>query len=103
LSLAQVIQRNPELLNLDEAAIAVDSQSELLVQEAIERFEHNHTVLVIAQRLSTIAAADQILVPAQGSVVERGSHASLLAEGRLYQQLWQQQTMDANYSAALSH
>jgi ABC-type multidrug transport system fused ATPase/permease subunit len=71
LSLAQVIQRNPELLNLDEATIAVDSQSELLVQEAIERFEHNHTVLVIAQRLSTIAAADQILVPAHGRVVER--------------------------------
>jgi ABC-type multidrug transport system fused ATPase/permease subunit len=71
LSLAQVIQRNPELLNLDEATIAVDSQSELLVQEAIKRFEHNHTVLVIAQRLSTIAAADQILVPAQGRVVER--------------------------------
>jgi UDP-N-acetylglucosamine 4,6-dehydratase/5-epimerase len=96
LSLASAILGNTELLILDEAAIAVDSQSELLVQEAIERFEHNHTVLVIAQRLSTIAAADQILVPAQGSVVERGSHARLLTKGGLHANLWQHQTHTHN-------
>jgi ATP-binding cassette subfamily B protein/subfamily B ATP-binding cassette protein MsbA len=92
LSLARAILHDPELLILDEATSALDSQSERLVQEAIERFERNHTVLVIAHRLSTIAAADQILVLDQGRVVERGSHASLLAKGSLYANLWQQQT-----------
>jgi len=92
LSLARAILRDPELLILDEATSALDSQSEQLVQEAIERFERHHTVLVIAHRLSTIVRADQILVLDQGRVVERGSHASLLAHGGLYSQLWQQQT-----------
>jgi len=92
LSLARAILRDPELLILDEATSALDSQSERLVQEAIERFERHHTVLVIAHRLSTIVRADQILVLDQGRVLERGSHASLLAHGGLYSQLWQQQT-----------
>ncbi len=92
LSLARAILRDPELLILDEATSALDSQSERLVQEAIERFERNHTVLVIAHRLSTIVGADQILVLEGGRVAERGSHANLLAQGGLYSQLWQQQT-----------
>ncbi len=91
LSLARAILRDPELLILDEATSALDSASERLVQEAIERFEHNHTVLVIAHRLSTIVKADQILVLDGGRVVERGSHSTLLAEDRLYRQLWRQQ------------
>lgn len=92
LSLARAILRDPELLILDEATSALDSQSERLVQEAIERFEGDHTVLVIAHRLSTIVRADQIIVLNQGRVVERGSHDSLLSEGGLYAQLWQHQT-----------
>ena len=92
LSVARAILHDPELLILDEATSALDSQSERLVQEAIERYERNHTVLVIAHRLTTIAAADQILVLDHGRVVERGSHASLLAKGGLYANLWQQQT-----------
>jgi subfamily B ATP-binding cassette protein MsbA len=80
LSLARAILRDPELLILDEANSALHSQSERLVQEAIERFERNHTVLVIAHRLSTIVKADQILV----------------LEGGLYQQLLQQQSMPAS-------
>jgi ATP-binding cassette subfamily B protein/subfamily B ATP-binding cassette protein MsbA len=92
LNLARAILRDPQLLILNEATSALDSQSERLVQEAIERFERNHTVLVIAQRLSTIAGADQILVLDQGRVVERGSHARLLAKGGLYANLWQHQT-----------
>lgn len=92
LSLARAILRDPELLILDEATSALDSQSERLVQEAIERFEHNHTVLVIAHRLSTIVRADQILVLEGGRVVQRGRHSSLLGEAGLYQQLWQQQS-----------
>ena len=92
LNLARAILRDPQLLILNEATSALDSQSERLVQEAIERFERNHTVLVIAHRLSTIAAADQILVLDQGRVVERGSHARLLAKGGLSANLWQHQT-----------
>jgi ATP-binding cassette subfamily B protein/subfamily B ATP-binding cassette protein MsbA len=94
LSLARAILRDPELLILDEATSALDSQSERLVQEAIERFERNHTVLVIAHRLSTIVRADQILVLEAGHVVQQGSHSSLLAEGGLYRQLWQQQELN---------
>jgi len=96
LSLARAILRAPELLILDEATSALDSQSERLVQEAIERFERNHTVLVIAHRLSTIVKADQILVLEGGRVAQRGNHHSLLAEAGLYWQLWQQQSMDAS-------
>jgi ATP-binding cassette subfamily B protein/subfamily B ATP-binding cassette protein MsbA len=92
LNLARAILRDPELLILDEATSALDSQSERLVQEAIERFERNHTVLVIAHRLSTIVRADQILVLEGGRIVQRGSHNSLLAAGGLYAQLWKQQT-----------
>jgi ATP-binding cassette, subfamily B, bacterial MsbA len=92
LSLARAILREPELLILDEATSALDSQSERLVQEAIEQFERNHTVLVIAHRLSTIVHADQILVLEGGRVVERGHHSTLLARQGLYAQLWHQQS-----------
>jgi ATP-binding cassette subfamily B protein/subfamily B ATP-binding cassette protein MsbA len=92
LSLARAILRDPELLILDEATSALDTQSERLVQEAIERFERNHTVLVIAHRLSTIVRADQIVVMAAGRIVQRGTHAELLSQGGPYQSLWQQQS-----------
>ena len=95
LSLARAILRDPELLILDEATSALDSQSERLVQEAIERFERNHTVLVIAHRLSTIARADQILVLEAGCMVQQGTHSSLLAEGGLYKELWKQQSQSS--------
>ena len=91
LSLARAILRDPELLILDEATSALDTQSERLVQQAIERFESDHTVLVIAHRLSTIVKADQILVLEGGTVVQRGNHSSLIAEEGLYQSLWKQQ------------
>ena len=91
LSLARAILRDPELLILDEATSALDSQSERLVQEAIERFERNHTVLVIAHRLTTITKADQILVLEGGRVVERGTHEDLLAKESSYSRLWNHQ------------
>ena len=87
LSLARAILRNPELLILDEATSALDSHSERLVQEAIERFERNHTVLVIAHRLSTIVRADQILVLDGGRIVQRGTDSSLMAEQGIYREL----------------
>ena len=92
ISLARAILRNPELLILDEATSALDSQSEQLVQQAIEQFERQHTVLVIAHRLSTIVNADMICLMDKGGIVERGNHRDLLAlEGR-YANLWRQQS-----------
>ncbi|MCT0229465.1 ABC transporter ATP-binding protein/permease [Synechococcus sp. CS-1324] len=88
ISLARAILRKPELLILDEATSALDSQSERLVQEAIERFEREHTVLVIAHRLSTIVNADQIAVLDHGRIMERGRHRELLERAGLYAQLW---------------
>ena len=96
LSLARALLRNPELLILDEATSALDSQSERLVQEAIERFERNHTVLVIAHRLSTIVNADLICVMEQGRILERGNHQELLKRNGRYTSLWRQQIQQRN-------
>jgi len=91
ISLARAILKDPDLLILDEATSALDSQSERLVQEALERFEGNRTVLVIAHRLSTIVNADLICVMDKGRVVEQGRHQELLAKGGAYARLWQEQ------------
>lgn len=91
ISLARAILRDPELLILDEATSALDTESERLVQQALERFEQQRTVLVIAHRLSTIVAADQILVLQAGRIIERGNHRGLLASGGAYSRLWNQQ------------
>lgn len=91
ISLARAILRNPELLILDEATSALDSQSERLVQQAIEQFERQLTVLVIAHRLSTIVNADRILVMERGRIVEQGPHPDLLGQGGVYSGLWRQQ------------
>lgn len=91
LSLARAILRNPSLLILDEATSALDSQNERLVQEAIEQFERERTVLVIAHRLSTVMNADLIIVVDKGEIVEQGQHTSLLAGKGLYMSLWEKQ------------
>jgi len=93
LSLARAILRDPELLILDEATSALDSESERLVQEAIDRFERKHTVLVIAHRLSTIVNADLICVMEKGQIVGGGSHNELIRLGGRYAGLWSQQVM----------
>ena len=97
LSLARAILRDPELLILDEATSALDTQSERLVQQAIDQFERQHTVLVIAHRLSTIVKADLICVLDKGQIVEQGNHKELLEREGLYAGLWRQQVnMAAN-------
>ena len=93
LALARAILKQPELLILDEATSALDSQSERLVQQALEQFEDNRTVVVIAHRLSTIVHADQIVVLEQGRVVEQGTHGQLLALNGRYAGAWQMQTV----------
>lgn len=101
ISLARAILRNPDLLILDEATSALDTESERLVQEAIDRFDRKHTILVIAHRLSTIVNADCIYVLEQGRVVEQGSHNQLIELGGRYARLWQQQ-VKARQSKAIS-
>jgi ATP-binding cassette subfamily B protein/subfamily B ATP-binding cassette protein MsbA len=91
LSLARAILRDPELLILDEATSALDTQSERLVQQAIDQFERQHTVLVIAHRLSTIVKADLICVLEKGQIVEQGNHQELLEKRGIYAGLWRQQ------------
>jgi ATP-binding cassette subfamily B protein/subfamily B ATP-binding cassette protein MsbA len=97
LSLARAILRNPDLLILDEATSALDTESERLVQEAIDRFDRKHTILVIAHRLSTIVNADCIYVMDQGRIIEQGNHHELLRLGGRYAALWQQQIRSSKH------
>jgi ATP-binding cassette subfamily B protein len=90
-AIARVILKNPRILVLDEATSSLDSQSEALIQDALERIMKSRTSLVIAHRLSTILAADVILVLEAGRLVERGTHAELLAKGGLYAALYETQ------------
>jgi ABC-type multidrug transport system fused ATPase/permease subunit len=87
LTIARALLRDPQLLILDEATSALDSESERLVQQALETLLANRTALVIAHRLSTIRRADEILVLREGSIVERGRHEDLIARGGEYSRL----------------
>jgi ATP-binding cassette, subfamily B, bacterial len=90
-AIARVILKDPRILILDEATSALDTRSERLIQAALEPLMRNRTTLAIAHRLSTILAADLILVVDRGQIVERGTHAELLAEGGLYEKLYREQ------------
>lgn len=84
LSIARALLKNPEILILDEATSALDSQSEKVVQDALEKLMQNRTSFVIAHRLSTVQHADRIIVMDHGKIVEEGNHASLMAADGLY-------------------
>lgn len=87
LSIARAILRNPPILILDEATASLDTQSEKLVQEALERVMSNRTTIAIAHRLSTVKDADEIIVIDSGHIVERGTHEELLAKNGYYKKL----------------
>lgn len=91
LAIARAMLKDAPILLLDEATSALDTQSESIVQEALERVMNDRTVLVVAHRLSTIIEADLVLVLDQGRIVERGTHASLLEQRGLYMKLYYKQ------------
>jgi ATP-binding cassette subfamily B protein len=91
LALARVILKDPRILVLDEATSSLDSESEALIQDALKRVMAGRTSIVIAHRLSTILAADLILAMDRGQIVERGTHAGLLAQRGLYARLYETQ------------
>jgi ATP-binding cassette subfamily B multidrug efflux pump len=95
LSFARALARDPDLLVLDEATSSVDTHTERLIQDALERLMRDRTSLVIAHRLSTIQHVDRIVVLHHGRVRETGTHADLLARGGLYARLYQLQFMGA--------
>ncbi len=87
LSIARAILKNPQILILDEATSSLDTESEKLVQEALENLMHSRTSLVIAHRLSTIKKADEIIVLERGKIIERGTHQQLIAQNGHYRKL----------------
>jgi ATP-binding cassette subfamily B protein len=98
-AIARTLLKNPKILVFDEATSALDSQAEQAIQAQLKDIARNRTTLVIAHRLSTIADAQQILVMSQGRIVERGTHADLLAARGMYADMWERQqarTSEAN-------
>jgi len=98
-AIARALLREPSIFFFDEATSSLDSVTEQEIQMHLARLSSGKTTLVIAHRLSTIVNAHQILVLADGQIVERGSHGTLLADGGLYAQLWAQQQREENEQA----
>lgn len=95
IAIARAILKDPQILLLDEATSSLDSESEGLVQEALDRLMHGRTAVIIAHRLSTIKIVDRIIVLDQGRIIEQGGHEELIAHNGLYAHLYAMQFRDA--------
>jgi len=94
IAIARVMLERPKLLILDEASSSLDSESEELIQDALERLMGGRTTLVIAHRLSTVIRSDRILVLDEGRIVDEGSHRDLLERSEVYDRLYRRQTLE---------
>src|SRR5690606_19084099 len=94
LSIARAVLKNPPIMVLDEATSALDTESERLVQVALENMMKNRTSIVIAHRLSTIQNADEIVVLNKGQIVEQGKHNELIANNGTYKKLVEMQSFE---------
>jgi ATP-binding cassette subfamily B protein len=92
LAIARAILKDPPILLLDEATSAVDNETEAAIQRSLRRITRGRTTIAIAHRLSTVRHSDRIYVMERGTVVESGTHESLLAAGGMYTALWRVQT-----------
>jgi ATP-binding cassette, subfamily B, heavy metal transporter len=101
-AIARTLLKDPPIVIFDEATSALDSANERAIQEQLRRAARNKTALVIAHRLSTVVDAHQILVMEQGRIVERGTHAQLLALGGRYAQMWRLQQSERSDSIAVA-
>ncbi len=99
IAIARAFARNPQLILFDEATSAIDSQTELLIQQALQRLMRRRTALVVAHRLSTVRGADLILVMHQGRIIESGSHVQLMHQRGFYYRLNQLETEEISSTA----
>lgn len=100
LAFARVLAMNPEVLILDEATASIDTETELLIQDALSKVTTGRTSIIIAHRLQTIREADRIVVLTQGEIREIGSHAELMAKDGVYKTLYELQVQDVSGNAA---
>ncbi len=103
IAIARAMLKDPAVLVLDEATSSLDTESERLVEDALEQLLVGRTTLIIAHRLSTVQRADRLMVLDRGRIVEEGTHAELLRQGGMYARLFQMQFRgDEDVAAALS-
>ena len=93
LALARALIKESDILILDEATSQVDSETEQFIQQTIEHLKKKKTIVLVAHRLSTVVAADEIIVMDKGTIVERGTHESLLAKKMHYHNFWNLQSL----------